>query len=120
MAAVGCGRWKILVVEKLHGRHLQCDGWRRRPPFYSLSTLQTNCPNAVVVGFGVNVGTFNPNYDVYADLVDFNGTTYDFEPYLVASNKDQCKSGGYNVVKRADGISFKNQGDCIQYVNTGK
>jgi len=90
------------------------------PPFYSLSTLQTNCPNAVVVGFGVNVGTFNPNYDVYADLVDFNGTTYDFEPYLVASNKDQCKSGGYNVVKRADGTSFKNQGDCVQYVNTGK
>ena len=51
------------------------------PPFYNLTYLKTACPNAVVVGFGVNVGTYNPSYDVYADLVDFNGTTYDFEPY---------------------------------------
>lgn len=90
------------------------------PPFYSLATLQGMCPNAVVVGFGVNVGTFNPSYDVYTDLVSFNNTAYDFEPYAIASNKDQCKNGGYSQVKRADGSSFKNQGDCIQYVNTGK
>lgn len=90
------------------------------PPFYSLPVLQTICPSAVVVGFGVNIGTFNPGYNVYTDLVNFNGTSYDFEPYQVASNKDQCKNGGYNNVKRADGSSFKNQGDCIQYVNTGK
>jgi hypothetical protein len=90
------------------------------PPFYSLATLQTICPNAVVVGFGVNIGTFNPAYDVYTDLVNFNGTTYDFEPYQVANDKDQCKNGGYKNVRRADGSSFKNQGDCIQYVNTGK
>jgi len=90
------------------------------PPFYSLATLQAICPSAVVVGFGVNIGTFNPSYDVYTDLVNFNGTTYDFEPYEVATNKDQCKNGGYNNVKRADGSPFKNQGDCIQYTNTGK
>ncbi|MDQ3130241.1 MAG: hypothetical protein M3Q99_05705 [Acidobacteriota bacterium] len=89
------------------------------PPFYSLSQLQSNCPSAVVVAFGVNIGTFNPSYDVYTDLVRFNNTTYDFEPYLVATNKDQCKNGGFNDVKRADGSSFKNQGDCIQFVNTG-
>jgi len=90
------------------------------PPFYSLVYLQNNCPNAVVVGFGVNIGSNNPAYNVYTDLVNFNGTTYDFEPYAVASDKDQCKSGGYNNVKRTDGSPFKNQGDCIQYVNTGK
>ncbi len=89
-------------------------------PFYSLAALKTACPNAVVVGFGVNIGTFNPSYDVYTDLFNFNGTTYDFEPYLVPTNKDQCKDGGYVNAKRADGSSFKNQGDCIQYVNTGK
>lgn len=89
-------------------------------PFYSLADLKANCPNAVVVGFGVNIGSNNPAYNVYTDLFNFNGTTYDFEPYAVASDKDQCKSGGYNNVKRADGSSFKNQGDCIQYVNTGK
>jgi hypothetical protein len=90
------------------------------PATYTLSDIKTMCPNAVVIGYGVNIGSNNPLYNVYTDLFNFNGTTYDFEPYQVASNKDQCKSGGYSNVKRADGSSFKNQGDCIQYVNTGK
>lgn len=89
-------------------------------PFYPLAVLKTMCPNAVVEGFGVNIGSNNPSYNVYTDLFNFNGTTYDFEPYEVATNKDQCKNGGYVNAKRADGSSFKNQGDCIQYVNTGK
>ena len=89
-------------------------------PFYSLTALKTACPNAVVVQFGVNIGSNNPSYDVETDLVNFNGTTYDFEPYAVASSKDQCKGNGWQSVKRANGTSFKNQGDCIQYVNTGK
>jgi hypothetical protein len=46
--------------------------------------------------------------------------TYDFEPYRVATNKEACKNGGWQTLKRADGSAFKNQGDCIQYVNTGK
>ncbi len=90
------------------------------PPFYTLAGLKSVCPNAVVVGFGVNIGTFNPAYNVYTDLFNFNGTVYDFEPYEVATNADQCKKGGFLTVKRADGSGFKNQGDCIQYVNTGK
>lgn len=49
------------------------------PPFYTIAQLQVACPNAVVTGFGVNIGTYNPNYDVEADLVDFNGTSYNFE-----------------------------------------
>ena len=38
----------------------------------------------------------------------------------VATKKDACKKGGWADLTRADGSSFKNQGDCIQYVNTGK
>ena len=38
----------------------------------------------------------------------------------VATNKDDCKKGGWADLTREDGTSFKNQGDCIQYVNTGK
>jgi hypothetical protein len=38
----------------------------------------------------------------------------------VASNKDECKDGGWADMTRADDTTFKNQGDCIQYVNTGK
>ena len=34
-------------------------------------------------------------------------------------NKDACKDGWASYT-RADGSKFKNQGDCIQYVNTGK
>ena len=34
--------------------------------------------------------------------------------------KDECKNGGWMELERADGSSFKNQGDCIQYMNTGK
>jgi hypothetical protein len=90
------------------------------PPFYTLAQIQAMCPNAVATGFGVNIGTFNPSYNVESDLVQFNDTRYDFEPYEVASDKDQCKDGGWKDVKRANGSSFKNQGDCIQYVNTGK
>ena len=41
-------------------------------------------------------------------------------PAGLPTSKDQCKDGGWQNVKRADGSGFKNQGDCIQYVNTGK
>jgi hypothetical protein len=37
-----------------------------------------------------------------------------------ATSKDACKKDGWMTLQRADGSSFKNQGDCIQYVNTGK
>ena len=47
--------------------------------FYTLAQLQTACPNAVVVAFGVNIGSNNPSWDVEADLVNFNGDVYDFE-----------------------------------------
>lgn len=65
-------------------------------PFYTLEDLQTACPNAVVIGFGVNIGTFNPSYDVSTDAVTINGTTYDFElvPPLAAtaSGSSACTS----------------------------
>jgi len=34
------------------------------------------------------------------------------------TNKDQCKDGGWALFDQPR--TFKNQGDCIQYVNTGK
>jgi hypothetical protein len=38
----------------------------------------------------------------------------------VATRKNECKDGGWKNITRENGSSFKNQGDCIQYVNTGK
>jgi hypothetical protein len=87
-------------------------------PFYTLAGLKADCPDAVAIGFGVNIGSNNPSYDVETDLVDFNGTTYDFEPYQVATDKDQCKNGGWQSVRTLDGRMFKNQGDCVSYVAT--
>jgi hypothetical protein len=78
------------------------------------------CPNAVTLAFGVNVGTYNPGYLVETDGVNFNGTTYDFEFANEPTSADQCKNGGWQSLTRADGSAFKNQGDCIQYANTGK
>jgi Protein of unknown function (DUF1565) len=46
---------------------------------YTISQLKADCPNAVVVAFGINIGSNNPSYDVETDLVNFNGTEYDFE-----------------------------------------
>ena len=43
-----------------------------------------------------------------------------FTAYTIATSKEACKNDGWQSLSRADGSSFKNQGDCIQYVNTGK
>lgn len=40
--------------------------------------------------------------------------------YPVSTSADACKNDGWQSLARADGSLFKNQGDCIQYVNTGK
>ena len=86
-------------------------------PFYSLATLKTACPNAVVAGFGVNIGSNNASYNVETDLVNFNGTTYDFQVAQVPTNKDQCKKDGYKVLTDDSAVAFKNQGSCISYFN---
>ena len=38
----------------------------------------------------------------------------------LAGSASACKNEGWQNLVRADGSVFKNQGDCIQYVNTGK
>jgi hypothetical protein len=85
--------------------------------FYNLAGLKTNCPDAVVVGFGVNVGSGNPGYNVEADLVNFNGTTYNFEPFQSPSDKDACKKDGYKNLTDQNGMAFKNQGQCVSWTN---
>ena len=38
----------------------------------------------------------------------------------VPTSVEQCKNNGWQNLTKPDGTPFKNQGDCIQYVNTGK
>ena len=86
-------------------------------------------PDAVIVGgFGVNQGSGNPALTTAVDNLSLGYgegagavcVTYDFEPYRVATSKDDCKDGGFQTAKRADGSPFKNQGQCVRYVNNGK
>jgi hypothetical protein len=84
------------------------------PPMYTLDQVKTMCPNAVVVGIGVNIGTNNPGYTVATDGVQFNDTIYDFEVGRRPSSKDECKDGGWMTFNDP---AFKNQGQCIKYAN---
>ena len=54
---------------------------------------------------------------VHVDNVNIDGKVYTFDQ---PTSKDECKNGGWQTLTREDGSTFKNQGDCIQYVNTGK
>ncbi|MCO6449630.1 MAG: hypothetical protein J5I90_02465 [Caldilineales bacterium] len=56
----------------------------------------------------------------FIDVAD--GIAVDDHQFILSVDitKDQCKNGGWQSLFKADGSAFKNQGDCIQYVNTGK
>ncbi|MDQ3803378.1 MAG: hypothetical protein M3416_05930 [Acidobacteriota bacterium] len=100
-------------------------GAPNRDTFVTWDTILANNPDAVIVGgFGINQGSGNPALTASSDVltIGYDGecVTYDFEPYEVATDKEACKNGGWKTLRRADGSPFKNQGDCIQYVNTGK
>lgn len=47
------------------------------------------------------------------DNVVINNAIFTFD-------KEQCKDSGWQTALRVDGSGFKNQGDCVQYFNTGK
>ena len=89
---------------------------------YTLAQLKTAFPNAVLASYGVNVGSNNPGYSTLVDKFVFNETTYDFEKTepapapTVPTTKDQCKKDGYKNFVDDKGKSFKNQGQCIKYV----
>lgn len=85
------------------------------PPLYTLTQLKAMCPSAVVLGIGVNVGTYNPGWTVATDGVRFDDVIYDFELGRRPSAKDECKDGGWTTF---DDPAFKNQGDCVSYVET--
>lgn len=74
---------------------------------FSINLGQTNASDAGMSGYFDNV------------VVSTTGgsTTYDFEPVLTPNSADQCKKGGWMTFNTP---AFKNQGDCIQYVKTGK
>jgi hypothetical protein len=70
--------------------------------------------------FSLNVGDTSASdlgLDGYLDNVvvnlDSGVTTYDFEPEIAVSDKEDCKNGGW---KTFNSPSFKNQGECVSHV----
>ena len=112
------------------GQDTPCE-WNDIVEAFPSATIQegVNCgPGGVVApcpgSLGVNQGSFNSgiisNVDALYVSVGGEKTTFDFELFKVAGTSDDCKNDGWEDNSRADGSSFKNQGDCIQYLNTGK
>ncbi len=48
------------------------------------------------------------------------GTTVNGSGCPVPASKDACKNGGWQTLYGSGAAAFKNQGQCIQYANTGK
>ena len=107
------------------------------PPLITLDTYIAAHPNATIVNSSTGLGgvrivagfgavawdNFIGNVDAFTIGVNSDNTTYNFElqePTNVPANANQCKNGEWQTRTRADGSTFKNQGDCVQYVNTGK
>lgn len=49
---------------------------------------------------------------------NFNGTVFKITVTVVSTNEGQCKNGGWATFTNPR--TFVNQGDCMQFVNTGK
>lgn len=79
-------------------------------------------PDATILGgFGINQGTGNGGLFAASDalLLGVGGSswTYNFEPFRTPTTKDDCKNGGWQNLRTADGTPFRNQGQCVSYVN---
>ena len=96
-------------------------------------TVDQSCPVFFGSTLYTNWAAFasaNPTYRIATDSVPFVIADQPFRGIIsnvqlgqaenAASDKNECKDGGWKDMTRADDSSFKNQGDCIQYVNTGK
>ena len=77
---------------------------------------------STIRAIAINVGDTSASdlgVNGYLDKVVVNltggSTTFNFDPSM-----DSCKNGGWQTQTRPDGSTFKNQGDCVSYTNTGR
>lgn len=100
------------------------DGWEfdKAGDLYAVSWLDYYGYSATAV-YSIDTSTWTATelYDLASQLPEYIISLDGLSEYVpVPTTKDECKKGGWQCLSRADGSPFKNQGDCIQYVNTGK
>lgn len=115
-------RQRHLVVYARHPRRV------RHLLLCHLEPDRASNPDATILGaFGFNQGSGNPGLTTSVDALsigtggpDGSCVTYNLDPYRVVTTKDECKNGGYNRVRDAQGNPFKNQGQCVSYVESNR
>jgi hypothetical protein len=89
----------------------------------------TASSDALAIGYGSFCITYDFERDSDGDGVPDGsdacpntppGTQVNASGCPLAVNKDQCKNGGWQTLRRANNTTFKNQGDCVSYTNNGK
>ncbi|MFH5831223.1 hypothetical protein ACG2F4_06010 [Halalkalibaculum sp. DA3122] len=68
-----------------------------------------------VEGIEAGIGSgWNGSFKGHVDYITINDTIFDFEIAVNPETRQECMKGGWEE------FGFKNQGQCIRYVNTGK
>jgi len=109
--------------------------WASRAPGNAVCPQSAPCtwsqvlsafPNAGISGVlllragGPWAGGFVGNADALSITVNGANTTVDFELVVFPTSADQCKKDGWKSFTNATGGPlFKNQGDCVSYVQSG-
>ena len=74
--------------------------------------------------FGYTIDRVGLRVDAVIFDTNPNGTFFHLTASLLfegtITSKESCKNGGWQTLHGPDGRTFRNQGDCIQFVNTGK
>ena len=93
--------------------------------FVSWNDILAAAPDATILGgVGINQGggnaTLMTSVDNFTLSYAGNSVTYDFEQFRTPSSLQSCMNDGWTTVTTGTGEAFKNQGQCIQFFNTGK
>lgn len=96
-------------------------GAPNRDTFVTLDSIKAANPDAVVLGYEINQGSGNPGIISAVDGFVADGKAYNFEQKSPrVTSKDQCKDDGWKTLATVDGKKFKNQGQCVSTIASGK
>jgi len=78
---------------------------------HSSALYMNESPDNYTGGNFIMMGTVRPGKDLWFREGLFN---------FIARTKEQVREVGWQNLVRRDGTPFKNQGDCMKYINTGR